>query len=54
MTVTNLLTKEERRVIIERLVNYDRELHGFRKDELKYIRTLYGKWEDAKLLSVKF
>jgi hypothetical protein len=53
MTVT-LLTKEERKALIERLVQYDRETHGFRKDELKYIRKLYSKWDDAKLMSVRF
>jgi hypothetical protein len=53
MTI-DLLTKEERKQIIERLIQYDRETHGFRKDELKYIRKLYYKWNDAKLMSVRF
>jgi len=52
--MTSLLTKEERKVLIERLVQYDRETHGFTLKELKYIRKLYGMWDDAKLMAVKF
>lgn len=61
--MTNLLTKEERKAIIDKLVEHDAVLYfsiaiGDNAGEAgkikKNIRKLYNKWDDAKLMSVRF
>lgn len=63
MTSDNLLTKEEREAIIDKLVEYDAQLYfsiaigegaGEAGQIKKNIRKIYNKWDDAKLLSVRF
>jgi len=63
MTPEKLLTKEERKAIIDKLVEYDAEMYfniaigkgaGEAGRIKKNIRRLYNKWDDAKLLSVRF
>jgi hypothetical protein len=55
MNADSLLTKAERKAIIERLVQHDKEMYkSFGPKELKSIRKLYSTWDDAKLMSVKF
>lgn len=54
MNADNLLTASERKTIIERLVKHDKDVHKLTGKELKKARKLYSKWDDAKLMSVKF
>jgi len=63
MTSDKLLTPEERKAIIDKLVEHDAKLYfhfAIGSDALeagkikKIIRKLYNKWDDAKLLSVRF
>jgi hypothetical protein len=61
--MTNLLTQAERKAIIDKLVESDMRLYfsyaigeGVEEEAKikKNIRKLYNKWDDAKLMSVKF
>ena len=63
MNADKLLTIEERKAIIDRLVEYDAKLYfsiaigedaGEAGKIKKVIRKLYNKWDDAKLLGVRF
>lgn len=63
MTTDKLLTPKERKEIIDKLVEYDARLYfsiaigdgaGEAGKIKKNIRKLYNKWDDAKLLSVRF
>lgn len=52
--MVNLLTREERKVLIERLVEAHRDKFDAGVAEVKSVRKLYSSWDDAKLLSVRF
>jgi hypothetical protein len=60
--MTNLLTSEERKALIEKLVTYDSALYfSIALDEKrptgkikKHIRKVYNKLSDAQLMSFKF
>lgn len=60
--MTNLLTAEERKVLIDKLVAYDSDLYfSIALDEKrptgkikKHIRKVYNKLSDAQLMSFKF
>lgn len=63
MTADTLLTPEERKAIIDKLVEHDAEMYfniaigegaGEAGKIRKMIRKLYNKWDDAKLMSVRF
>lgn len=63
MTTDKLLTPEERKVIIDKLVEHDSWIYfnyaigdgaGEAGKIKKNIRKLYNTWDDAKLLSVRF
>ena len=63
MTTNKLLTPEERKAIIDKLVDRDaREFFNIAIGDgtgdagkiRKNIRRVYNKWNDAKLLSVRF
>ena len=63
MTSDKLLTNEERKAIIDKFVEYDAaeyfniaigEGAGEAGKIKKNIRKLYSKWDDAKLMSVRF
>jgi hypothetical protein len=63
MNADSLLTKEERKAIIDKLVEHDaKEFFNIAIGEgsaragkiKKNIRKLYNKWDDAKLMSVRF
>ena len=63
MTADKLLTPEERKAIIDKLVEHDAaeffniaigEGTGEAGKIKKNIRKLYNKWDDAKLMSVRF
>ena len=63
MTTNKLLTLEERKAIIDKLVEYDaKQFFDIAIGECtveageirKNIRRVYNKWDDAKLLSVRF
>ena len=61
--MTSLLTPVERKVIIDKMVDYDAQLYfsiAIGNDAVeagkirKHLYKVYSKWDDAKLLSVKF
>jgi hypothetical protein len=60
--MTNLLTKEERKALIEKLVTHDATMYfnialGEQRPTgkiAKFIRKVYNKMTDAQLMSFKF